>query len=81
MIVFVDLGKQLSFDDEKDKFAFFNTINDAFVRIGDTQVFESVADLVEACDYADDQVDLVFRNRLINLTPAKFNAGKGAVVK
>lgn len=71
MIRFIDLGKQIAFDENDPnwprQFAFYNTVNDKFVTISDIQVFDSLGELVAALE--DDACDIELCNRLMRLLP------------
>ena len=68
MIIFVDLGKQIC--EEQEYFAFFNTVNDSFVRLGADMIFTSVEDLKEAGGEA--KASGVFMARLLAQVPKKY---------
>lgn len=75
MIRFIDIGLQISPYAENDpeanwppQFAFFNTIDNQFVRINGKVVFDGLGDLIQQIEL-DDAVDEHFANRLMGLTP------------
>lgn len=59
MIRFIELGHQISYDVEE--FAFFSTIDDKFIEINGSQVWESKLDFAEDCMKAGIDPDLVKR--------------------
>ncbi len=68
VIKFIDLAYQIS-EDQK-YFAFFNTVNDSFVRLGPDMIFTSIEDLKECCQEA--KVDKVFEARLLSQVPREY---------
>jgi hypothetical protein len=72
MIRFIDLGRQIALDENDEswprQFAFFNTINNQFVKINGYHVFDSLADLIQEMEQEDSMTE-EFATRLVSLTP------------